>query len=319
MQYLNPEILHVYGHPVRPGRPQISTEQAVRATRLAVLATDANLVMPASYLFEVPGIPDLLHRLRGLVALRQVAYCAPVADVTRYGEQKIAEYRADRHNPYVTPSSLAVAADLDWRPRGTSSTVRDIADRWDGALERGGELGTLTAALARRGVPERELRAVPERLGEQAFISRFVAGVLPVPLRPEELSRIGWFVSKAYLASYLRDLDAMILRDLPFGDLSCGVTREPDVTAVSARALELVLGWLGLTEFVHVTATWSDLVRLRSSPEFGSLAVASQGVDRIEALRRAVARSRPTRPVRVTSPAEAEAAVCAAADLLHKY
>lgn len=322
LQYLNPEILHCYGFPVRRGEPQLTTEQALYATRLAVLATDANLVMPASYLFEVPGIPRLLERLRGLVSLRQVAYCAPMRDVMRYGERKAAEYRADPQNPYVTPTSLAIAHDLTWSPRGAGSTADHIADRWDAALSRDGELARLVASLAKHWPPghrepEGELRAVPERLREQAFVSRFVAQVIPARPHPEELASIGWFVSRAYLSSYLRDLDALILQDFPFGGLSCGVEREPGVSAVSARALDLALHWLGMAEFVHVTASWGELVQLRSNPEFGSVAVASQSSDRMEGLRRAVVRSRASRPAEVKSLAQAESAVRSAADSLY--
>lgn len=322
LQYLNPEILHCYGFPIRRGRPQVSTAQALHATRLAVLATDANLVIPASYLFEVPGIPRLLHRLRDLVSLRQVAYCAPVRDVTRYGERKAAEYRADADNPYATSSSLAIAEELVWRPRGTCSTATDIARRWETALEPAGELGDLVASLARhwppghRG-PGAELRAVPERLSEQAFLSRFIAEVIPVRPWPEELTHIGWFVSRAYLSSYLRDLDALVLVDLPFGDLSCGVEHEPGISSVSARALDLVLAWLGLAGFVHSTASWADLLSLRSSAEFGSIAVASQHPGRIEDLRRAVVRTRASRSTCAKSLHEAETAVRNAADVLH--
>ncbi|MFE2756304.1 hypothetical protein ACFXGA_30320 [Actinosynnema sp. NPDC059335] len=322
VQYLNPEILHCYGFPLRRGQPQLTTEQALHATRLAVLATDANLVMPASYLFEVPGIPSLLERLRDLVALRQVAYCAPTPDVMRYGERKAAEYRADPENPYVTPLSPALARDLVWSPRGAGSTADHIACRWDAALGRDGELGRLASSLARHWPPghrepEGELRAVPERLGEQAFVTRFVARAIPTRPHPEELARIGWFVSHAYLSSYLHDLDATILRDFPFGGLSCGVEQDPGVSAVSARALDLALHWLGLADFVHVTASWAELVHLRSTPEFGSIAVASQSPDRMEGLRRAVVRSRASRPAEVKSLAQAESAVRTAADSLH--
>ncbi|GAA0247393.1 hypothetical protein GCM10010492_53830 [Saccharothrix mutabilis subsp. mutabilis] len=322
VQYLNPEILRCYGFPARNGKPRLTTAQALYATRLAVLATDAYLVMPASYLFEVPGLPRILERLRELVSLRQVAYCAPTRDVMRYGERKAAEYRADPRNPYVAPTSLAVARDLVWSPRGAGSTADHIAHRWEAALDRDEELGRLAVSLARHWPPghrkpERELRAVPERLGEQAFVSRFIARVIPVRPRPDELARIAWFVSRAYLSSYLRELDAIVLSDFPFGGLSCGVEAEPGVSAVSGRALDRTLHWLGLSDFVHATATWADLVQLRSSAEFGSVAVADQSPDRVDGLRRAVVRSRASRPVEVKSLAQAEFAVRMAADALY--
>jgi hypothetical protein len=304
VQYLNPEILSYYGHPVRQGVAQLSTENALHATRLAVLATDAYVVIPASYLFEVPGIADLLRRLRDLVSLGQVSYCAPVRDIAWYGERKVHEYRSDRRTPYATDSALSHAKDLGWTPRRTMSTANDIGLRWADALDRGGELSDVLDSLAGHwptggGMPERELRAVPDRLAGQAFVSRFVRKVIPADVRPDELCRIGLFVSKVYLSSYLHDLDAMILCNFRFGDLSCGLSEEKGAVwarVVSARSLDLVLGWLGLTCFVHRLASWSELLRLRSSAEFGTIAVASQDAGWVEQLRRAVIRSRRSMP-----------------------
>jgi len=300
VQYLNPEILSYYGYPVRPDTAQLSIDNALHATRLAVLATDANLVIPASYLFEVPGIATVLSRLGGLVSLDQVSYCSPVRDIAWYGERKVAEYRGDPRNPYTADAVPAIAKDLGWCPRRSISTARDIGSQWNDALGDRGELGDIRDSLSAHwpvgvGEPERELRAVPDRLAGQAFIGRFVRGVIPVEVRPDELCRIDLFLSKVYLLSYLDDLDAMILHNFHFGDLSCGLRSGGGRVrgrVVSARSLDRVLGWLGLKCFVHHLASWSDLVRLRSSAEFGTLATASQDSGGVERLRRAVVRSR---------------------------
>jgi hypothetical protein len=296
---------------------------------LAVLATDANIVIPASYLFEVSDISNVLRRLSGLVLLDQVAYCSPVPDIAWYGERKRAEYRGDSRNPYAAVKATAIAKDLAWCPRGSLSTANDIGARWDGALDDSGELGDILSSLSAHwpaggGEPERELRAVPDRLAGQAFISRFVRKVIPVEVRPDELGRIDLFVSKVYLCSYLDDLGAMILHNFRFGDLSCGLTDSNGVgqsRVVSAGALDRALGWLGLTDFVHRHASWPDLVRLRSSPEFGTIAIASQDSEGIERLRRAVVRTRRLLPrgMDIRSLDRAEYVVESVAVALHEF
>lgn len=300
IQYLNPEILACYGYAALDGQMPIPVEEAFHATRLAVLATDSHLVMPASYLFEVPGLPAFIERLRDLVALGQVNYCSAVKDLDVYKDRKTFEYRADLSNPYIAKAAPSIVADLAWSPRQSVSTAQDITSRWKAGFNNGGELyGVLLNMAPRwnsaRRELEEELANIPERLDGQAFVSRFVSRAIPVPLAPNELLFISLFLSKVYLESYLADLGAMILHDLRIGELSCGLS-SPDSAmrdrVVSARSLDLGLRWLGLYSYVHRTASWVDLVELRSAPEFGTIAVATQGARRVEQLRRAIARAR---------------------------
>jgi hypothetical protein len=51
-------------------------------------------------------------------------------------------------------------------------------------------------------------------------------------------------------------------------NLTCGLGGM-DGRLLSARRLEPVLHWLRIHEFVHRTASWEELLRLRSLPEFG--------------------------------------------------
>jgi hypothetical protein len=166
---------------------------------------------------------------------------------------------------------------MAWLPRQSKSTATDIATSWCHAVTPEGELRSVVRATARqfsgqrRASAEQALISVPERLDGRAFVGRFVRHLVPCALTQANSTHIDLFLSKAYLASYLADLDAMMLVDFHFGDLSCGVGHLlPGRTGllVSARRIELVLKWLYIDEYIHRIATWMDLLSLRSEPEF---------------------------------------------------
>lgn len=191
VQFLNPEILACYGYVGSLRQLPITIEEALHATRLAVLATDTHLVMPASYLFEMPAITSYLEAVSDLLVAGLIAYCAPTNDLAAYGDQKREEYRHDRDNPYDDMISPAVLSDLGWTPRQRLATALDITSRWRGSFDEGGELRGLVISVARHWAKganslDRMLMAVPDKLDGQAFVSRFVMRAMPTRLTSSE-------------------------------------------------------------------------------------------------------------------------------------
>ncbi|MEU4553807.1 hypothetical protein [Micromonospora violae] len=300
VQYLNPEIRSCYGRSETTRFTEADLAQALHATRLAVLATDEELILPASYLFEVPDLSVFLTRIRSLVVRGVIHYSSHIAQLDSYVEHKAVEYRGDTRNPYELTPHRRLTDGLVWRPRYAQNTATDIGQSWGTALQTGGDLVTMLTSIARRwptkaGDVETRLHEVPERLDGQAFIGRFVRATVPVTLGAEERARIDMFLSREYLASYLRDLDAAIVADFDFGDFSCGIRQMRAALAdrvLSARSFDLGLRWLGIYDFVHRTAHWPELLSLRSTPEFGTVATATQHPVLRARLREAVIRGR---------------------------
>ncbi len=289
VQYLNPEILACYGRPIRFDRRQLSLDEAVHATRTAILATDANLIIPASYLFEVGQLTEIFRELfeSGLVS-----YCSAIGDVSAYREQKLTAYRDDKTSPYAIRARRETWHDLPWVPRRNFDTCEDIEADWASALDPRAQLHRLSTSIQRRlctplSDVDRQLREVPERLEGRAFITRFVTQVLPLRLTPRERLYIDLFISRSYLRSYLDDTDATLLTEFPFGELSCGLDGRRDRLA-SAFAIDLALRWLGVHDYVHRLATWPEVLRLRAMAEFGFVLEHSQTTTGRRRLRAAV-------------------------------
>lgn len=297
------------------------------ATRLALLLTERHLLIPASYVFEIPWYPIFLGCVEPLVRAGALRYVSPVPDLADYREMKVHEYRRDRHNPYRRAELRGICADPDfsWAPRHGGGTAAGIGELWRAALRPGGELHGIARGTAHRwhrprGRAERLLARTPERLEGQAFIARFVERTLPVPLSPAESTSLAFFLSCAYLRSYLLDLDAAILTDLPAGDLACGLGPRSAGMAgrlPSARRLDTVLHWLGIAGFVHRIAAWDELLRLRSLPGFGLVIDRAYDESSLDALRMAVLAARGSRGLRLAGTyAEAKSNVQAVAGAL---
>ncbi|GAB4050167.1 hypothetical protein GCM10028775_21360 [Catellatospora paridis] len=272
IQYLNPEVLACYGI----GRAEPSVlPRALHATRLAVLATEGHLILPASYLFEVPCMPRFLSNVSALIEARVLRYSSHLSDLNEYVQHKASEYRADSINPYTGRFAKGSLARIAWQPRYAADTASDIAREWDSALTQGLLTPLLTSITAREPSralqSERSLREVPNRLAGQAFIGRFVRDSLPFRINPHERTKIDHFLSRAYLCSYLSDLDANLLSEFSFGQLTCGVERTTEEFAgrvLSAHLIDLTLKWLRIYEYIHKVASWPELLLLRDTPEF---------------------------------------------------
>lgn len=327
VQYTNPEILACYGTRVNGEHAGLVLTQALAATRLALLLTERHLLIPASYIFEIPWYRIFLGCLEPLVRVGAVRYVSPVPDLADYREMKVQEYRRDAVNPYRHAALRGVCADPDfmWAPRYGSGTAVGIGDLWREAIQPGGDLYGIVRWTARRrhrphSRAERLLARTPDRLEGQAFIKRFVERTLPVPLNPAESTRLAFFLSRAYLRSYLLDLDAAALVHLPIGDLTCGLTSKAsgmDGRLPSARRLGTALHWLNVHEFVHRTASWDELLRLRSLPEMGLIIERVYDDRAVDTLRVAALRARRSaRFQRAGTYAEAKSNLCFVVDMM---
>lgn len=284
VQFLNPEVLACYGYRVNGRHSSAVLRNALTATRVALLSTDRYLVFPSSYIFEVAWFDLFLADVRPLVAAGHIRYTSPGPDLGEYRESKLFEYRNDRDSPYraFDPARVTAYGGLPWTPRPGGSTAVDIGERWKTSLMPGGALHGLVRSTVERGrrgytKTERNLAKIPGRLAGQAFIKRFVEHLLPVPLGAADGNALAFFLSAAYLESYVTDLNAMMLVDFPFAALSCGVQQHcPGLKdrLVSVPEFDKAFQLLRIHEYVYKHATWDELLRIRSSAEFGVISSA---------------------------------------------
>ena len=282
--YVNREVAKLYGIVDTTSATGL-LQKSLLITRYAVAFSQGPLVLPASYLFEVPIIDSLLRRLAPLAGLGQVQIASPVSDLEKYAEKKAPEYRdgPDLFG-YDAPASKRVDAfaKLVWRQRVKYSSSAEIATAWRHALVTSGGLWNeiLRSAAAKRETPplkaESEILAVPDRLDGRAFIADFAVPIVPVRLDDRDRTRVNLLINKAYLLSYLMEFDASIIIDTPLGPLDCEMRHEtrpigqPPIVVAFPR-LKQTLTMVGLNVFCE-TCEWERLVELRWDGTFSRFA-----------------------------------------------
>jgi hypothetical protein len=272
LQYLNPEILSVYGVTQRLSGRQFY-DHALHLTRYALLASEGPLIMPASYLFEVPFVHRLVAAVEPLAARGVLLFAGPTPDLYAYAAHKRREYRDEpetlRH--YDAPRAVPRTPPLLWIPR-RSRSVDHIAQEWTGELMQNEGLWQQVLCRRRGKSPRRISRletaiaSVPRGLDGRAFVMRYATPLLPVELDVTEGSQVSSMISRAYLESYLREFGASILVDTPLGPLDCGVPPIDDFgqqRAVSYQRLTAFFGALELRHYFERQLRWAELCELR--------------------------------------------------------
>jgi hypothetical protein len=299
-QYCNPELFRLSGLGALLEDADAMSSLLRSATRLALLITDDLVLFPASYLFEVPGFSTFLTEAGPARELGCLGFVSPTPDLEAFADLKAGEYRLDQDNPYVgdTASVVRASSGLVWRPRLGRATAESIRQDWNSSVRApGASLSYLAKQVsARTGSNQLRVLAalekVPERLDGAAFVGRFARRVLDITLTPLEVVSIDVFLSNSYLRSYVNSLNAVILVDFPFADLSCGLmeTRSGRHKVVSIRPLILGLNRLNLADFVLDQASWEEFLEIRCLPVLSlamdALALHSGSADTESALAR---------------------------------
>ena len=299
VQYLNPEVLGCYGLRILDAGNRDLLASAVRSTRLAMLATDAYLLLPASCIFEVPNSQEFLRATEPLIQVGVLRYAASIPDLDAYRDSKLLEYREDSANPYAgSPPGIGKwSRCLIGESRRVTTTVNDIRGEWSCGLAPGGPLYGVRESLSQRWEGREshlvtELESIPRRLAGRAFIGRYVRKATRLHFTSVESLRLDFFLSWAYLKSYLFDFDANMLTDFDGYDLSCGLRadrQELRGRLVSVRVLNIIFQAIGIYRFVYDVAGWDDLLALRAAPELAFLTLfAFKGHDLYEVRRAAV-------------------------------
>lgn len=268
-QFINPEFLGLHNQRNLLSRPEAIRSRLDYVTRMALFASRVGLVLPASYLFEVPGVVEFMADTHELAELGAIQFTAPASSLGEYQAVKTLEYRDDPRNPYVSEPPHGLEH-LPWRPRHGGSAGRSIIEEWSQEVRPGAALAPVVEAIARSQnltyrAAARTLSAVPERLEGRALVARFVVEAIKSPIPPAGRYAVEWLLSNKYLESYLNDLDAAILVDFPFGSFA-PTAGAHDLREISATRMERVLKLLGIGETVlHAAPDWQMLLSLRDA------------------------------------------------------
>lgn len=194
-------------------------QEAMLATRLAVLAAETVFVPAASYI-ESDLCAAAVNTYQPLFEAGQIVLVGGEANIIDFAATKLLQYERDgeRFRRYE-----AVAASTEVTPpfrSRTRSATDDIVAAWYEAL---GNLSALVEGIPHDELPDLERRwaAVPARLAGRAFTPEYARIALFAPgprAGPEAIlaRRASSKINRDYFRSYTRELDAGVVTELNY-------------------------------------------------------------------------------------------------------
>lgn len=216
LHYFDPHFLDEVSH----GRnAQLVTAEAIRATRLAVLAAETVFLPAASYI-ESDLCARTINEYRPLFETGQIVLVGGEANIVDFATAKLLQYEedSDRFRRYE-----AVLSSNDITPPFRSRTRSATGDIVAGWYDRLADLSPLLIGLPTAMVANLESRwaAVPTRLEGRAFTPEYAIPVLLETGSPNGAEiivarRAGSHINSEYFRSYTRELGAGVVTDLSY-------------------------------------------------------------------------------------------------------
>lgn len=233
------------------------------ATRFAVAAADMVFVPAASYV-ESPICRSIISELKELFPFGVLSLTGGAETLWNFQQEKLETYRPDSSQGQAYRTLNFSIPHPPFVERGRSATT-DIGSLWIAQVNSGKLVPYLTRgqSILLPSDLEKRWESVPQRLGRMAFIVEHVQELLSEETKhPSIKARLQTLINRGYFESYLADLKAGIVSDLPYLDLGIHIdTASPNL---SYKQLHLELELADLLEYVQ-EATPIELLRLRQN------------------------------------------------------
>ncbi len=271
---MNPEILRLYGVTTRFEISRIYKE-SIKITKYGFLIGREKIIMPGSYIFEVPVIQRFLKNIAPISRLGLFQVASPTPILVNYSKEKRKEYRDELSlfPNYLSNNSKETIIPCQWLPRVARVTANDIREEWHHQLQNNGFWQDVLRNRTRSFSPltkwETIIATVPDRLDGRAFITRYVNALLPFNLDVEENTNMDLLISHAYLNSYLEEYGAFILCDTPLGLLDCRLANnwaDGIIRVLPMRSFVSFFEFIGVCHLIDGRMGWLQLLELRSKP-----------------------------------------------------
>ena len=304
IQYLNPEILSLYGVTQHLNDDNLLVN-SLKLTAYALLLSDDALIIPESYLFQLNFIDRFLKEVEVLRAAGILQLAGPTPDLTRYATSKKQEYRDEPtlFPKYEREDPAILKKPLVWAPRIKRSASQDISVLWRSELHINGLWREILKTKTAKDINqlykiEDIIHSVPDDLEGKAFIYRYAKQLLEISLTLVEETQISMMISRGYLDSYLKEFDALVMNDTPIGKLDCDLPPiDPNgrMRTISYRVFFELLQILYIENCIESRLLgWRQLILLRNHTAFRwitNLAIMSS-IDPLKPLDTAILRSK---------------------------
>lgn len=197
--------------------------------RVAFLVCTKKILIPASNYFESDIAFKVLNELQELNDIDAISLISSSHNIDALLQKKISQHGNNislPHYHYVDflNESQGIALPGTLKKREQSATT-DIKSEWysiiaDSPIKN--KLFNLSLNTTKASQFEDILYEIPHKLGERAYISDYILPMLPIDTRNKEHADyiLNCFITREYIASFLKEFDAVCLKDIPIIDSS---------------------------------------------------------------------------------------------------
>ena len=195
--------------------------------RVAFLVCKKKILIPASNYFESDIAFKILNELRELNDIGAISLISSSYNMDALLKKKLRQHGnnislSHYHYADFLNESQDIVLPGTLTKRGRSATT-DIKSEWystiaDSSMKN--ELFNLSLNTTKASQFEDILYEVPRKLGERAYISDYILPMLPIDIGNKEYADniLNCFITKEYIASFLKEFDAACLKDIPIID-----------------------------------------------------------------------------------------------------
>lgn len=250
--------------------------------RIGILCSDRCAYLPASAYFETPGVKQLFDEVPASREAGLLRLVGSAASLPEFLEAKRRQYSHDRERYplyFSREAERLLLGDVYFWTRRSANSTLDISHGWRLSVARGDAIWHRLSWRNDVRLTDRRLESlykVPYRLEEAAFIAPYVARLVPFPTPSiSDVQQLNRLITSLYVDSFLRDLDAACLSNLPFVD-SLGIGTS--TTSLSLERCHHIFRAFGLLGYfqrasddevvdIHESGEWNAVLRAYVWPE----------------------------------------------------
>lgn len=206
-------------------------------TKVAFLICNEKILIPASNYFESDLSFRILNELKELNEIGAIELISSSHNIVELLSKKI-----DQHGNYISlphyhyrdflndNQKIILPGTLRKRERSSSS---DIKAGWYTSINNSETKNSL-ARLSKESITaskfEDMLYEVPYKLGNRAYISDYILPLLPIENEREKNANhlLNVFITREYIASFLKEFNAICLKDIPIIDSNVVLPKKSD-------------------------------------------------------------------------------------------
>lgn len=253
------------------------------ATRVAFLICKKNILVPASNYFESDLSFKIINELKELNDIGAISLISSSHNIDELLSKKINQHGNNvllpqyHYNDFINPNKkIVLPGTLKKRER---SATTDIRTSWYSAISDSKMKNILynySETPLKASQVEDILYEIPHKLGERAYISDYILPLLPIEKSKEKNVdyMLNVFITREYIASFLKEFNAMCLKDIPIIDTNI-ILPEDTMDARSYVSYDeiatklKILKYKGMSalEFINNCSAY-ELIEFKNSPEW---------------------------------------------------